>query len=98
MKTFSGNLSPSLSDLDKNFAELAKLAVFSGPQAFGAKCDLVPLMNASIAAGSNVFNSTDATFAPSDIGKVLAITGAGPSIGVSVAPDAATLYGPLVST
>lgn len=97
MKTFSGDTSPSLADLDGNFAELAELAVFSGPQNFGAKCDLALLMNPGISSGSNVLNCSDAAFTADDIGKAIAITGAGAAIGVSVA-DGATLYGPLVTT
>ena len=98
MKKFSGDLSPSLADLDSNFSELAEKAVFSGPQAYGAKCDLALLMNPIIAAGSNVLNSIDALFVADDIGKTIAITGAGPAIGAAVTPGAATLYGPLVTT
>lgn len=79
-------------------ATQANRVMVSGPQDFGGACDLVPLMNASIASGSNVFNSTDAAFTTADIGKTIAITGAGASVGTSVAPDAATLYGPLVTT
>lgn len=79
-------------------AEQANRVLVPGPQDFGAACDLVPLMNATIASGSNVFNSSDAKFTAADIGKTIAITGAGVAIGTSVTPDAVTLYGPLVTT
>ena len=97
MRIFAGQTRPKLSDLDANFAERAEVEV-TGPQAFGAKCDLALLMYAAISAGSNVFNSTDAAFTDADIGKTIAITGAGSPIGVSVTPDAVVLYGPLVAT
>ncbi len=97
MRIFAGQTRPKLADLDANFAERAEVEV-TGPQAFGAKCDLTLLMYAAISAGSNVLNSTDAAFTDADIGKTIAITGAGPSVGTSVTPDSVTLYGPLVTT
>ncbi|CAB4194531.1 hypothetical protein UFOVP1254_106 [uncultured Caudovirales phage] len=79
-------------------AAQASRVMLPGPQDFGAKCDLVLLMSPIIASGSNVLNSVDALFTSADIGKHIAITGAGPSVGTSVTPDAVTLYGPLVTT
>lgn len=75
----------------------AILAGLSTVKTFGAKCDLVCLMNVSVTAGSDVLVSADASFQVADIGKTIGITGAGVSIGASVA-DGVTLYGPHVST
>jgi len=64
---------------------------------FGAKCDLVCLATVSVTAGSDILDSTDAAFTAADVGKIIGVTGAGTSIGTSVA-DGATLYGPHVTT
>lgn len=65
---------------------------------FGAKCDLVCLMVVSTTAGSDIFNAVDAVFTNKDIGKTLAITGAGAALGATSVADGATLYGPHVTT
>lgn len=97
MKTFRGSTAPSLTDLDENFEELSRRGDLIGPQSFGAKCDLTILRRAYTTAGSAVFNTDEPIFTGADVGKTIAITGAGVAIGSSVA-DGATLYGPLVTT
>jgi hypothetical protein len=48
---------------------------------FGAECDGVLLAYTSITSGSTTFGSISANFSPADVGKVIAVGGAGPSGG-----------------
>ena len=53
-------------------------AVFSvTPEQFGAVGDGVALSDVSISSGSNVLTSPSGPFVPGDVGKIIAVTGAG---------------------